>query len=98
MTNLASKETQQPTPQLKAQHTPQDTPQYTNECELCTRTAAGKLDTTYYGEDVFICHDCKDTEPYLEQIEGMTKCLCSNWFDQASLRTHIHNAEHTHEI
>jgi hypothetical protein len=60
-------------------------------CELCTKAAAGQLEVTYYGFDVFICHDCKDTERYLEQIEGMTKCLCNNWFDEASLRTHVHN-------
>ena len=62
-----------------------------NQCELCNKTTAGKTETTYYGFEVFICHDCKDTEPYLEKIEGLTKCLCIHWFDQASLRAHSHN-------
>ncbi len=62
-----------------------------NQCELCSKNSAGQIETTYYGFEVFICHHCKDTDPYLEKIEGMTKCLCNNWFDQASLRTHSHN-------
>ncbi|NRA20728.1 MAG: hypothetical protein HRU05_09645 [Oceanospirillaceae bacterium] len=62
-----------------------------HQCELCSKTGAGQTETTYYGFEVFICHNCKDTDRYLDQIEGMTKCLCNNWFDQGSLREHLHN-------
>lgn len=63
------------------------------QCELCQHKAPGIIEVTYYGFEVFVCHDCKDTEQYLEQIEGMTKCLCNNWFDAGALRTHLHNTQ-----
>ncbi len=64
-----------------------------NKCELCQQAAPGTNQYTYYGFEVFICHDCKDTESYLEQIEGMTKCLCNHWFDHGALRTHLDKGE-----
>ena len=58
-------------------------------CELCQQTAPGTKEQTYDGFEVFICHNCKDTEAYLGQIEGMTKCVCKNWFDESALRSHL---------